>query len=402
MTKIRLILFLITIIIVGTFSTFIGYYARGYRFDTATFSFQPRGLLVIKSVPDGAQIYLNGELETATNATISLTPDVYDVSVKKEGFLDWNKRLTIQKEVVTEAEAHLFKSVPSLSAITFSGVSNPSPDKDSSKIAYLILPETGLDTTKVGLWVIETVNLPLGFSRDPIRVTDGDLSGATFSWSPNSREILLETKTGLYLLNAGQFTTQNSRVNVASGRAEILAEWEAKEKQKLNAQIKSLPDPLKEVLERRVDRIVFSPDETKILYSTIDSGKLPDDLIKPFTGSSTQTQEREIKAGRVYVYDIREDRNFLVDEEAVSLLMGSENGEERPRRMSWFPTSEHLVLAKENEVIVMDLDGTNHQTVYSGSYLSPHAFATLNKDRLLILTNLGGTTTPNLYSLSLR
>jgi hypothetical protein len=51
----------------------------------------------------------------------------------------------------------------------------------------------------------------------------------------------------------------------------------------------------------------------------------------------------------------------------------------------------------------MDYDGTNRQEVYSGSYIAPHAFPTVNKERLLILTNLGADSVlPNLYSLSLK
>src|SRR4030042_6361491 len=137
MTKIRMFIFAITIAIVFVVGTLIFLYAKGYRLDSDTKKFSPNGLLVIKSVPDGAQIFINGELKTATNATIPLIPNTYDVSVKKEGFLSWNKRLTIEKEIVTEASAHLFKSVPSLSAITFLGVENPIPSHDLTKISYV-------------------------------------------------------------------------------------------------------------------------------------------------------------------------------------------------------------------------------------------------------------------------
>ena len=96
MTRTRLLIFFLTIFIVATVGYLITLYARGYRFDPTTFRFAPNGLLVIKSNPDGAQIYINGELKTATNATISLPPDTYDVSVRKDGYMPWQKRLTIQ------------------------------------------------------------------------------------------------------------------------------------------------------------------------------------------------------------------------------------------------------------------------------------------------------------------
>ena len=112
MTKTRVLFFVATIIIVGLAELYFSLYARGYRFDLKTLRFQPNGILVIKSEPDGASVFINNELKTATNATLSLSPGTYDVEVKKDGFFTWYKRLTIEKEVVTQASASLFKNVP--------------------------------------------------------------------------------------------------------------------------------------------------------------------------------------------------------------------------------------------------------------------------------------------------
>ena len=133
MLKVRLLIFLTTIAVVLGFTTVIFMYAQGYRVNPNTLEVSPNGLLVIKSYPDSSQVYINGELKTATNATVPLPPGTYDVSVQKEGYHNWSKRLDIDKEVVTEATAHLFKIAPSLSAITFSGVENPVPSSDFSK-----------------------------------------------------------------------------------------------------------------------------------------------------------------------------------------------------------------------------------------------------------------------------
>src|SRR3989344_5127347 len=200
MPKIRLLVLLATFIIVGIFATLVSFYARGFRINTRTLKVSQNGLLVLKSVPDSAQIFINGELNSATNATISLLSGTYDVSIKKEGFMDWNKRVTIKKEEVTEATAHLFKITPSFSAITFSGASNPLPSPDMTKIAYFVYTDSN-NSQNDGLWIIETVNLPLGFARDPRKVTDGNLTESEIIWSPNSREILLSTSYGSFILD---------------------------------------------------------------------------------------------------------------------------------------------------------------------------------------------------------
>lgn len=406
MIKIRSLLFLLTLVVVITIGTFIFYFARGYRFDTEEFRFIPNGLLVTKSDPDGAQVFINGELKTATNANIFLPPGTYDVSIRKEGYISWNKRLVVEKEIVTEADANLFRAVPSLSAVTFSSSLKPVPSSDFTKIAYVVpfdAQNSNTQDDKAGLWVLETVNLPLGFARDPRRVTDGDLIDASWEWSPNGREIMLTTDLGVFLLDAGRFTPQNQRINIASTKDVIIQKWDEERTTKFTAQIRRFPDELIEVLERRSSSVLFSPDEKKILYTASSSATLNDNIIKSLPGASTQRQERYIKPNHTYVYDIKEDRNFLIDDNAESLVIGNELHDLTNRRLTWFPTSRHLVLAEEGKVTIMDYDGTNRQEVYTGSYIAPHAFPTVSNERLLLLTNLGADSgSPNIYSLTLK
>jgi len=395
MTRLRVLLGLLTLFVVGILGLFLSLYARGYRFDGQTLRFKPSGLLVVKSDPSGAQVFVNGELSTATDTTLSLAPGTYDVSIRKEGFHSWNKRLLIEKEVVTEAIASLFRVAPSLSSVTFSGAVSPVLSPDGTRIAYVTAPSKE-DSQKGGLWVIETVNLPIGFARDPRRVTDGDLISSTslgtvWQFSPDGREILVSLGASVFLLDSSTFTPQAKRVNVAARKEIILAEWEEERGTRLSSQIKILPDELIDVLQRKVSSIVFSPDETKILYTASGSATIRENLIKSLPGSSSQKQERDIKEGHTYIYDIKEDRNFLIDE-----------GPEAARRFSWFPTSKHLVLSEAGKITIIDYDGTNRQLVYSGSYVSPHAYPFGSTSRLLILTSLGAETTPNLYSLTLK
>jgi hypothetical protein len=410
MTKTRVVIFFTTIIVVFGLGYLLSLYARGYKLNTQTLRFSPSGLLVIKSNPEAAQLYINGEFKTATNTSISLAPGTYDVSVKKDGYSSWSKRLTIEKEVVTEADAHLFKTAPSLSPVTISSCVNPLSSDDSTKIAYSS-PATrdNLSQDKEGLWVIENINLPLGFSRDPKRLTNGDLSAASWYWSPDGRQILLTTKNGNFLLDATSYTAQDKRVNITSKVDATISQWNDQRQKNLNSKLKGLPEKLTDILLSSATNITFSPDETKILYTATSDANLPDEIIKPVPGSSSQKQERNIKKGQNYVYDIKEDRNFLVPG-SESTQVGywpanplKTNSNPAQEKLIWFPTSRHLVYAKQGKIIILDYDGTNQQEVYSGSYVSPNVFTTLSTDRLLILTNLGADSSEaNLYLLTLK
>ena len=388
MTKLRIMFFLSTILVVGIIGLFVSYYARGYRLDYKTLRFSPNGILVIKSEPDGASVLINRELKTATNATLSLPPGNYDIEVKREGFLPWNKRLTIEKEVVTQATVSLFKSLPSLSPLTFSGAQNPIISEDNSKIAYLIPPSQNSEPDNSGLWITDVVNLPLGFGRDPRRITDGDLKDAVYEFSPDARQLLLTTSKGISLLDSGSFTPQAQRVNTATTVATIRANWKREKEAKNEALVENLPTQIANIFLNKTENLIFSPDENMILYTASESATIPENLVDPLPGSSTQKQERVVKEGQKYVYDIKEDRNFLISE-----------GSTLPH---WMPTSRHLLLSEEGKVTVMDYDGTNKQTVYQGSYIAPFAFPFSNTSKLLILTSLGSESAPNLYSLTIK
>jgi len=392
MTKVRVLFFLITLVVVGSVGLFASYYAKGYRLDLKTFKFQPNGILVLKSEPDGASVYIDGTLRTATNASISISPGTYDVTVKKDGFFNWYKRLTIEKEIVTEADISLFKNVPSLSPVTSSGATNPVMSGDGSKIVYT----QGTD----GLWSIDTFSLPLGFGSGPKQITDGDMTGATYVFSPDGRQIMVTLSNSIFLLDTGSFTPQNQRVNLASTASKTLADWKLQTDAKNQSLIKNLPPELNDILSRKSSDFSFSPDNNMVLYTASSSATLPDGLIAPLPGSSTQRQERNLQPGHTYVYNIKEDRNFLITDQPVTIdnVDSTESA-----ALRWMSGSEQLLLAQAGQVAVMDYDGTNRQTVYSGSYFAPSAFPFTNTTKVLVLTNLGAPLgTANLYTLTVK
>jgi hypothetical protein len=400
MTKVRVIFFLITLIVVGSVGLFVSYYARGYRLNLKTFKFQPNGILVLKSEPDGASVYINGDLKTATNASISLSPGTYDVEVRKDGYFSWYKRLVIEKEIVTQASVSLFKNVPSLSPVTSTGVVNPIMSEDGAKIIYSVLPSKDVGSDKAGLWVLDTFSLPLGFGAGPRRITDGDMTGASYTFSPDGHQVLLTISNGVFLIDTGSFTAQNQRINIASKKDATIAGWVTEKEVRNQSLIRNLSPEVADILSRKSSSFVFSPDSNMILYTASSSGTLPENLVRPLPGASTQTQERNIQAGHTYIYDTKEDRNFLITDQPVTI-----DNTDNPQTgaLRWMSSSRHLLLAQSGQATVMDYDGTNRQVIYSGSYLAPSVFPFSNTTKLLILTNLGApSASVNLYTLTVK
>ncbi len=389
MARLRVLVLLSTFVVMSIVGAIAILYARGYRLQSGkNITLKPTGLLVANSDPTAAQVFVSGQLKTATDNSISLPPGTYTVAIKKEGYLNWEKSITIEKEVVTQVDAFLVSTAPSLTALTFSGAINPKASEDFSKIAYVVPPATD-NIERAGLWIMETINLPLGFNRDPRRITDGDLREATFEFSPDAREILLTTPNGVFLLNASEFTPQALRTNITTQLQETKEEWGEIKSTRLAAKIAPLPDEIEKVFSEVADNILYSPDENRILYTATAQGEIPENLVRHLPGSSTQTQERKLSPGKKYVYDIREDRNFAVAESEELVY--------------WISNSINLVSPSASEIAVMDYDGTNKKTVFSGSYVYPIAYPSTNVNRLLLLTNFGASDSiTNLYWLSLK
>ena len=136
-------LLILSFIAIGTVLVII--YGRGYRFG---FDMNGKpgvlgtGLLVTTSTPDGAHVYIDDHLTTATNNTINLAPGEYKVRIFKDGYFPWEKKITIEKEIVSKAEALLFPSAPKLENITITGVTRPTIDSTYSRIAYTVSSES--------------------------------------------------------------------------------------------------------------------------------------------------------------------------------------------------------------------------------------------------------------------
>jgi hypothetical protein len=140
------------IIFSATLALFL--FARGWRLDLTKKELAVTGILVATSDPDGAEVYLDGKLRTATNNTINLPPGNYRVRIEKPGFSPWEKLVTIKKEEVIKTNAFLFPTLPDLHPLTFNGAAGAVLSPDENKIAFMTPPSTPSATrsSDSGLW----------------------------------------------------------------------------------------------------------------------------------------------------------------------------------------------------------------------------------------------------------
>lgn len=388
-------LFVLLFLVIATTGVIL--YGNGYRFgfDNGRPDISGTGLLVATSVPDGAQVFINGHLTTATDNTINLAPKTYDVKIVKEGYFAWEKKITIKKELVSKADALLFPIAPKLESITNTGVQNPEIDPSQTRIAFTVASQSA---RKNGIFILDmTTRRILTLQGSSLQIADDTVnlfSKAKLSWSPDGTQLIASisatNSTAFYLLSTNGFN-QNP-ADVTETLTSVNATWQKQKEDKEKAQMDTLRSGLKKLVSENFKILSWAPDETKILYSASQSANLPL-VIKPrLIGSNSTEEDRNIKKDSVYVYDIKEDKNYKV----LDVIP-----EHNP--LSWFPDSKHLIHVNDSKIDIMEYDSQNSTTIYAGPFVDSYVFPWSDSSRIMMLTNLGNPNiTPNLYTISLK
>jgi len=445
--KVLVSLLSLSLIVGGTYLAIK--FAQGYRPNLENRTISGTGLLVANSFPDGAQVFINSKLTTATDDTLNLPPGTYEIEIKKDGFTSWQKTLILQNELVTQTNATLFSSVPTLKPLTFTGANALTPSPDGQKIAYLVQGQ---------IWVIDLNGNTFVRSKEPRQISSslGD-EPIYLTWSPDSRQILASTSDANYLLDASNLNNDTSLRDVTARLPLIFSEWEAILARKELESLLTLPEIIQKIMMANATNLYFSPDGEKILYTATSDTTIPENIIPDLPSESTQPESRTLEAGNLYVYDLKEDKNFLISppppaELGLNLLqkirlvdeitpksslfqtqdnsatsasnttdvvhdllqaktttqtIANFNAIYSPLPISslqWFPTSTHLVSTQPDQINIIEADGTNSAVVYANKFEENFVYPWPDGSQLIILTNLNQSSNlpANLYSINLK
>ncbi|MEK7577958.1 MAG: PEGA domain-containing protein [Patescibacteria group bacterium] len=388
---------IVTICIIFSVAGIIIAYGRGYRFDLRKNSLKSTGLIVAQSEPTGAQIMVDGVIKDATQATFTMPPGTYTISIVKEGFQAWTKRIIVQSEIVNKLDALLLPTNPSLTALTVNGVVSPTLSPDGSKLAYIIpdrntnASDSAMTSTKPGIWVLDLVDKPLGLNRDARQIAKSNginFSTATLAWSPDNKQILATFPTpSYYLFEIDTIIESPQQIfNIKT----VQSDWQAIKLLREKEQFATLPSQFIAIATTSAHILSFSPDETKILYEATKSATLLPVLVPPLIGANSTPEVRKLDQGTLYIYDIKEDRNYALETTSQNIY--------------WLPSSRHLVTVVPSKIEIIDYDGSNKRTAYAGPFWDEFAVPWASGGKLIILTNLNPTATNihNLYVVNLK
>lgn len=365
----RFIITLGTLLVIGVAATAAIFLAKGYTFSTEDKKIVGTGIITITSIPDAASVFIDGHLTTATNATVpSLPPKEYTVRVVKEGFIPWEKKVTVREGLVTDLKVTLFPAIPTIYPLTFAGVKNPLLSPDESKLAYIV--PTG---KKAGVWVWTLISdQPIAFARgaQPHQIAESrliDYSESLLRWSPDSKQILATVGGNNYLLKDDGINSEPR--DITPILTATLKTWDEDQKTKDDARVLNIKKLEARKIASSSASLKWSPDETKFMFS----------------GKSDASKEKlQLKA-----YDLETDEQFEIPEALTHL---------------WLPDSRHIVLVEKDQISVIDFDGINKAVIYAGKFESKFVFPWPDSSRLVIISSFPTPTAsePNLYGINLK
>lgn len=364
-------------------TTLIFFYAAGYRIEREeqTIDLKKTGMIGAKSIPEGANVYLNNVLTTATNNTIQgLTPGNYTLKIQKNGFVTWEKEIEVFQELVTDITAVLISQSPRLEPLTNTGAKLPTISPSLDKLAFFTK-----DGETPGVWVIPLDRQGISLFRSTPYIVIEDAPNAIYSegvsleWAPNEKQLLVQTKDEKFYIidiNTGTAETTTS--------AELTKKsWEEQLIQKRTDFISKLdiPEELKSVA---VDpNTIWSPDEKKFLY--------------------TEEKDDNIE---YHVYNL--EKPLPVGEKVQTLVFSVPLGEKSPN-ISWYADSYHLIMvenydevAQRGTISLIRIDGTNKTELYNNTLMFDRAYSAPVGDKIIILTSLKSGEQTDLYTIGIR
>lgn len=376
--------FLFTIVIIVIIA-----YARGYRLDLNDKKITPSGILAIKSSPQSAKVYLNGKLKGVTNLNLTLPPNHYSVKITKEGYTTWQKKVNLKKEVVISLDALLFPNNPTLSPLTNLGVKRAIAINQTGKI--LLFVEKG-DLKKDGLYIFDSNRKPISLGQPLTLVLlkknlpssrKNSLINTKVHFSPDFSQAIIEIGKKAYLLSLSQENTEP--FEVTRSKQNLLHAWQLEKDKQIQKILETFPKEITKIASASFSIIDFSPDDNKVLYQARNKISLPLIITPPLIGSDQTPQTRKLKKNNLYVYDKKEDKNFI-----LNLPLGKNS-----LSPVWYPDSNHLIYLNKGKIVIIDSDGTNKQIVYSGPFQKGF-FSVNNGGKIITLINLNPET--NLYA----
>jgi hypothetical protein len=271
--------------------------------------------------------------------------------------------------------------------------------------------------------------------------------------------ILAENKE--FLVGIDKKVNLAEQKDISFQKKDILAQWEEEIYLRERQFLAKFPKEILELTKNAAKNVYLSPDKKRLLYTATATATLAENIVPPVPSTNTQAEARTLEPGAIYVYDREEDKNFkvatvaalpdLLNPTATQAAIVAENDKKistekiiladdleetvaksleasptafnrlqksdnlatalsfanyytaaQLNTMQWFPDSKHLLLVEEGKIKIMEYDGQNKTTVYSGPFAKNFVYPWPDGSKLVIKTSFSPDSPNNLYVIDLK
>lgn len=375
----RFLITIITFLVIAAVASLAILLAKGYRLGSSQKGkiVSGTGIISVTSQPEGAAIFIDGHLTSATNTTISsLPPKSYEVKIIKDGFIGWEKKIIVKEGLISEVKVVLFPAIPTIYPLTYNGAVDPVLSPDGAKLAFTvpIATQSGTLKQKGGVWVFTMASQqPISFNRSSgLRQLlpsspELDFAKAKLKFSPDSKSLLvsLAEPERNYIISADSTTALSDLRDSTPTLGVTLRSWEEDQKARDEVRVLAIKNLKAQKIASAAAVLKWAPDETKFMYTADERSFL------------------------FKVYDLVDNKQYDLPQ-AINY--------------TWLPDSAHLVLITDGKVSVVEFDGTNQAIIYAGSFINSFVFPWPDSSRLMILSSIPTPTAsqPNLFGINLK
>ncbi len=411
------------------------FYAMGYRVGIDLGDALPVGVLIIETEPRRAQIAVDDKIIGATPRSVSnLPPGEVTVSINKDGYVAWLKRLTIEPTVVTYLNSvRLFPQQPKNSIIlsnidSFSLSPNrqllaaTTPDHKLHVIDEegnpIISPLTTYVASQGLLWSPDSnrVLLIADSVTSVIDITDRSprprrlaalQQARQITWDPRipGRLLAVSPAGDLFAYNIATNTTiplasgvhtfatssRNIYVVGASTRQIDIYNLQGKLTRSLPFSVDSTIDQLLVTPSGHV-AVQFNDKSLAVLDEAEKLQMVANNVLRAGWSPDGQLLYVQIDETSLHVFNARDERLSYLPPGQLRLVLRLS----RPiRSPQWFAGGHHLIYQVDDEIIITEVDTRDHPisyTVDSTNLGNSLTAVGQNGDTIFYLKRLGSTT----------
>lgn len=191
-------------ILIFTATMILVYRAYGFDVDRKTGQVIQNGLVYLDSAPDKASVYINGELQkNRTNTSFLLKEGNYTITLKRDGYRDWNKQIDLRGGDIYRINYPMFfqndLSTKELTSVgrTDQAFYSQSPDRRWILSSTISRP---LVYTQFDLKNLESNNTPvssvLNFPNEVFTTSDEASIFEVIEWSNDNQHFLVKHSYG--------------------------------------------------------------------------------------------------------------------------------------------------------------------------------------------------------------